>query len=225
MKLRAGTTQAPIYVCSNHPFFVQQVDELLQSDNRLGVQFQRNDKPQNGQSSGILVLDVCSTLNWVEVADRWRLKGGQTIIVVPSRSWSREEGVHALSIGVRGIVEISKNFNQILPEAIRSVSTGGLWVSRETSNEYIKQVPFASRSSMEAPSCFTGRETQILYFLKSGFSNKEIGCSLGISERTVKFHVSNILEKARVGSRKALMDPRHPAKIRVLEPRLEVQRS
>jgi len=38
----------------------------------------------------------------------------------------------------------------------------------------------------------TDRETQVLELLAEGFSNKAIGAKLGISDQTVKFHVSSI---------------------------------
>jgi DNA-binding NarL/FixJ family response regulator len=37
------------------------------------------------------------------------------------------------------------------------------------------------------------------------FSNKEIAGALGISERTVKYHVSNVLSKLRAENRRTLL--------------------
>lgn len=45
------------------------------------------------------------------------------------------------------------------------------------------------------------REREILGLLGDGMSNRGIARRLGISERTVKFHVSNVLIKLRVESR------------------------
>jgi len=45
------------------------------------------------------------------------------------------------------------------------------------------------------------REREILALLGHGLSNRGIGHELGISERTVKYHVSNVLIKLRVESR------------------------
>ena len=53
-------------------------------------------------------------------------------------------------------------------------------------------------------SCLTKREKQVAELLQKGLSNREIGEELYISETTVKRHVSNILEKMGMESRKDL---------------------
>jgi DNA-binding NarL/FixJ family response regulator len=47
----------------------------------------------------------------------------------------------------------------------------------------------------------SGREREILALLGHGLTNRGIANRLGISEPTVKFHVSNVLIKLRVESR------------------------
>jgi two-component system, NarL family, response regulator DegU len=47
----------------------------------------------------------------------------------------------------------------------------------------------------------TQRETQIIGLIADGLSNKQIGQGLGITERTVKYHISNILRKLGLFSR------------------------
>lgn len=47
----------------------------------------------------------------------------------------------------------------------------------------------------------TQREVEILQHVASGLANKEIALRLKISERTVKNHLSNIMEKLHVNSR------------------------
>jgi DNA-binding CsgD family transcriptional regulator len=47
----------------------------------------------------------------------------------------------------------------------------------------------------------TNREKEVLNWIKIGKTNWEISMILGISERTVKFHVINILHKLNTSSR------------------------
>jgi DNA-binding CsgD family transcriptional regulator len=49
----------------------------------------------------------------------------------------------------------------------------------------------------------TSREQDVLEQIAAGLSNREIASTLGISEHTVKFHVSGILGKLGVTSRAA----------------------
>ena len=39
------------------------------------------------------------------------------------------------------------------------------------------------------------REKEVISYVSQGYSNKEIGVKLGISEQTVKCHVSSIMDK------------------------------
>lgn len=52
-----------------------------------------------------------------------------------------------------------------------------------------------------APSPLTGREVEVLGMLSRGLANKQIAVQLGISEHTVKFHVSSIYTKLNVANR------------------------
>ncbi|MFB8239575.1 response regulator transcription factor [Kitasatospora purpeofusca] len=59
-------------------------------------------------------------------------------------------------------------------------------------------------STLHAPrdlSALTGRETTVLLLLATGLANAPIARRLGITERTVKKHITTLLEKLRVTSR------------------------
>jgi len=47
----------------------------------------------------------------------------------------------------------------------------------------------------------TGRELEVLRLMAKGWSNQRIAKELSITERTVRFHVENILTKLGVRSR------------------------
>ena len=52
-----------------------------------------------------------------------------------------------------------------------------------------------------APGPLTEREVEVLGKLSRGLANKQIAAQLGISEHTVKFHVSSIYGKLNVTNR------------------------
>jgi DNA-binding NarL/FixJ family response regulator len=47
----------------------------------------------------------------------------------------------------------------------------------------------------------TGREREVLALVAEGLTNRQIAQALDIAERTVGFHVSNVLEKLDMASR------------------------
>ena len=51
----------------------------------------------------------------------------------------------------------------------------------------------------------TSREQEVYDLAITGKSNKEIGAELGITTRTVRFHLSNIFHKRSVSSRLELI--------------------
>ncbi len=56
---------------------------------------------------------------------------------------------------------------------------------------------------VERPGGLTGREAEVLRLLAGGKTNREIAADLGISERTVDRHVSNVYLKLELSSRAA----------------------
>ena len=50
----------------------------------------------------------------------------------------------------------------------------------------------------------TVRERQVLALVARDFGNKQIAAELHVTERTAKFHVSNLLGKLRLNSRRQL---------------------
>jgi len=52
-----------------------------------------------------------------------------------------------------------------------------------------------------APHPFSPRELQVLSLAAEGLTNKEIAYRLGVSERTVQFHMNSVFNKTGTGSR------------------------
>jgi DNA-binding NarL/FixJ family response regulator len=102
-----------------------------------------------------------------------------------------------------------------LVEVARSICKGESYVSPALAVKLLASFRLAGPSrALKQESRFadlTVREEQILAFVARGFSNKEIGNSLGLSEKTIKHYLTNILQKLQVRNRveAALLASRH----------------
>ncbi len=77
--------------------------------------------------------------------------------------------------------------------AVRAAHAGSSLLEPLVASRLIRHV--GSRAAGAGPEGFTPREREVLELLGRGLPNKEIASELGLTERTVKFHVSSILAK------------------------------
>jgi two-component system, NarL family, response regulator YdfI len=113
------------------------------------------------------------------------------------RNWSRQ----LLRGGVLGILPRNSSPAEIA-SAIHAASRGLLVVEPELIRDLV--VSDAARnfeSDIDLVEELTDREIEVLRMLAEGWANKEIASRLGISDHTVKFHISSILAKLAVSSR------------------------
>lgn len=83
-----------------------------------------------------------------------------------------------------------------LNRAIKAAAAGQVQLSPAAAARLVREVRIP-----ENPEALTDRENDVLKLIAGGLSNKEIARELGIGEKTVKTHVSNILSKLGVLSR------------------------
>jgi DNA-binding NarL/FixJ family response regulator len=203
-----NTMPAPIVIFSKHPLALQVIAQALATDEELCVEvgvIGTLEKPCLTCPGQVLVLDSCSQHQWLEIALEWQQGGGHVIVLVAHNSSQRIEQVRSLYLGVRGVVSLSLGLDAELPRAVRTVLEGGLWINREILQEYIRRTNSSLQRMADVKVGFTTREEQVAHFVVRGYSNKQIANALRISERTVKYHVSHILQKSSAATRKELL--------------------
>jgi NarL family two-component system response regulator LiaR len=85
--------------------------------------------------------------------------------------------------------------------AIRVVSQGGSLLQPVVASKLLQHMSRQASQTQELSDPLTEREMEVLQLLAQGKPNKEIAEELVISERTVKFHVSSILNKLEASNR------------------------
>ncbi len=125
-----------------------------------------------------------------------------TKVLILTASDDRRDHVAALTQGARGII-MKDSAAETLVTAIRAVNSGQAWVDREITGTLLEEL--AHRGNPEEagnePPQLTQRESEIVDLVISGCRNREISERLGISEKTVKAHLSNIFAKLGVRDR------------------------
>jgi DNA-binding NarL/FixJ family response regulator len=87
-----------------------------------------------------------------------------------------------------------------LAQAIRTVHTGGTIMSQDIARRMLTTFE-GIRSDADFAPRLTERELGVVRAMAQGKSNKEIARSLGISEKTVRNHASNIYKKLHIFDR------------------------
>ncbi len=135
---------------------------------------------------------------------RVRCPRSRFVVLLPAQSLNDETCLRLLYLGIEGVLGASEKLGQELPAAVRAVSAGNLWAPARVLSLYKQQTAWIRSKEFKERFSITARENQVLQMMLRRLSNKEIGGALGISERTVKFHVSNILSKLRLDNRERL---------------------
>jgi DNA-binding NarL/FixJ family response regulator len=102
----------------------------------------------------------------------------------------------AIRAGARGYL-LKGAASAELIAAIRKVHAGESYLSPDLSAKLVDQMQARSHGSR----LLTPRELMVLRLMAAGQSNREIAGSLAITERTVKFHVTAILNKIGADNR------------------------
>jgi two-component system nitrate/nitrite response regulator NarL len=125
----------------------------------------------------------------------------QLPVVVLSSSEDPRDVRRALASGALGYIPKSAPPQTILA-AVQFVLAGNVYVptllaQNPTSMRHKAGDDSARRSIVS----LTGRQIDVLRLLREGHSNKEIGRKLGLSEKTVKIHVTAVLKALNVANR------------------------
>ena len=142
----------------------------------------------------VVLLDLeMPEMDGVEVLHRLRQQNLEARAVVFTAFDTDDRIVGAVQAGAQGYLLKGSPREEIF-QAVRVVHSGGSLLQPVVATKLLRQV-----SQDFEP--LTPRELQVLHLLAQGLPNKEIAAKLVIAERTVKFYVSSILSKLRVGNR------------------------
>jgi DNA-binding NarL/FixJ family response regulator len=209
-----GNTPRRMAVCflSPHPLVLAEFAKLLSArgfqvktcllESFLSASFLRLNLPR----ASVYVVDSFATRPAAalitEIVDRYP----RAHVLSVAEKFGQTSSFLLLRGRAKGLLTYEEARTQ-LPRALEVVSSGGFWVSRGLLSKFVDWVLKSARErrSMSPARDLSRREQEVLESVLGNLSNKEIARKLGISERTAKFHVSNLLAKFKVQRRADLI--------------------
>jgi len=153
----------------------------------------------------VFVIDQCGLeVPLYECLQGLRFRCANAKFLLLGDEKSNNDIMQFLIMGVEGYVPYV-DVSRSLLRAICALAADELWVPHEVLQEFLHEAASVLRKQIPARQSATPRETQILELVRRRLSNREIGERLNIRVSTVKFHLSNILSKMNVNSRRELI--------------------
>jgi len=151
-----------------------------------------------------LLLDLAIPgLAGLEVLRKVQHSAPQVRTILLATELETPETLEALKLGARGVIPKDSPADLLL-KAIRSVMAGQYWVGREKMADLLQSLAngtSAPKGPVGTNFHLTPRELQIISAILDGESNENIAKRFGLSENTVKHHLTHVFDKLGVGNR------------------------
>lgn len=209
-----------VLIVDDHPLFRQGVRLYLETQADLELVGEAADGEQalailTEREADVVLLDLqMPGIGGLETARRLAAgpgrDGSRVLVLTSFGDWERIRA--ALKAGAAGYL-LKDAPPEELAAAIRAVAAGGSCLGGQVAEVLRKRMDGATQGAEKGPGegkgsaekrpsePLTEREKEVLALVARGMGNREIAGRLYVSEKTVKTHVANILQKLDVKSR------------------------
>lgn len=209
-----------IIIIDDHQLFREGVKRILAMEEGLEVLAEGEDGSQaialvEEHNPDVVLMDInMPKVNGVEATRELIAKYPDIKVLILSIHDDESYVTHVLKTGAAGYLLKEMDADALI-EAVKVVGAGGAYIHPKVTHNLIKDYRRLANEDAEHESeigfreveyrkplhILTRRECEVLQLMTDGYSNRMIGEALYISEKTVKNHVSNILQKMNVNDR------------------------
>lgn len=208
-----------IVIIDDHQLFREGVKRILEFEPSFDVVAEGDDGTDavalvEKYKPDVIIMDInMPKLNGVEATRELIEKYPESKVIILSIHDDENYVSHALQTGATGYL-LKEMDADALVEAVKVVAEGGSYLHPKVTHNLVREyrrlaasetneegLQFHQMEIRRPLHLLTRRECEVLQMLADGKSNRGIGEGLFISEKTVKNHVSNILQKMNVNDR------------------------
>ncbi|MEH6948157.1 response regulator transcription factor [Bacillus sp. JJ634] len=207
-----------IVIIDDHQLFREGVKRILDFEASFDVVAEGDDGSEamnlvENYHPDVVIMDInMPNVNGIEATQQLIQQYPETKVIILSIHDDENYVQHALKTGAQGYLLKEMDADTLI-EAVRVVADGGSYLHPKVTHNLVKEYrrlvsdENTNQDTIHAPEIrrplhlLTRRECEVLQLLADGQSNRAIGETLYISEKTVKNHVSNILQKMNVNDR------------------------
>lgn len=193
-----------VIVVDDHAIFRMGVVQTIAMSSRLSVVGEGSDRQEaldlmERLDPDIALLDISMPGNGLEAAREIVARRPRCSVVMLTVSEEDEDVFRAVDLGARGY--ILKGISAVdLVAALETVARGEHFLSPSLGLRLMASLKKENAAASHALS-LTPQEINIVSHLVDGKTNQKISIDLGISIKTVKFHITNIFRKTSTTNR------------------------
>ncbi|MFN7169736.1 MAG: response regulator [Candidatus Omnitrophota bacterium] len=199
-----------VFLCDDHTLFRQGLKKLLELEQDIQIVGEAS----NGQEMlemlkktdpDVILMDIgMPQMDGVVATYKVKKLLPHTHIIILTVYEDEPHIFGAIKAGAMGYLLKDASFEELI-EAIRRVYNGEALIQPVIATKVLKEFALLDKRKLKEGDKFyndlTEREKEILRLIALGGTNKEIAQKLGISEKTVKNHISNIFQTLHVNNR------------------------
>jgi len=152
------------------------------------------------QCPDIMLLDIGIRGGGIKALTAISSWASQIKTIILTTNEDEEQLATAFGAGARGFIRKDVIGNKLV-DIIRNVHAGSTYASPEIASKFFQRELSNEQRNLDPNKILTNRELEILDLVAMAKTNKEIALSYGITEKTVKHYMTNILQKLQVRNR------------------------
>lgn len=156
----------------------------------------------NWQSAGrsLAVLDLALPKLPKLEDEQWERTTRELSLIAASSHPTEIEASMMLARGFTGYLHAYSPV-AVLSSALNTIALGGVWLGRQLMSRMLRELDTRLPAKGQWAQSLTSREQEVAEHAARGDSNQDIADALGITERTVRAHISSVFEKLGVNDR------------------------